>query len=133
MDPLHTHTVLHNDPLVAAQLRDMRSALSTVRRAGRAPQARVTTAMTGDGARCTATTKRGTRCRNHSTNFGDSTLCGVHTRAALDRSEMADIRAYRTLNAAAGPGMYRDDKNTWVVDDSIRLEDGTGWDDAIEL
>ena len=46
---------------------------------------------------------------------------------------MADIRAYRTLNAAAGPGMYRDDKNTWVVDDSIRLEDGTGWDDAIEL
>jgi len=47
MDQLHAHTVLHNDPLVAAQLRDMRSALSTVRHAGRAPQARVTTAMTG--------------------------------------------------------------------------------------
>ena len=30
MDPMHAHTVLHNDPLVAAQLRDMRSALSTV-------------------------------------------------------------------------------------------------------
>ena len=133
MDPLHAHTVLHNDPLVAAQLRDMRSALSTVRRAGRAPQARVTTAMTGDGARCTATTKRGTRCRNHSTNFGDSTLCSVHTRAAMGQSEMADIRAYRAQNAATGPGMYRDATATWVVDDSIRLEDGQGWDDAIVL
>ena len=28
----------------------------------------------GDGARCTATTGKGTRCRNRSTNFGDSTL-----------------------------------------------------------
>ena len=89
--------------------------------------------MTGDGARCTATTKRGTRCRNRSTNFGDSTLCSVHTRTTMGQSEMADIRAYRAQNAATGPGMYRDATGTWVVDDSIRLEDGQGWDDAIVL
>ena len=130
---MHAHTVLHNDPLVAAQLRETRAALSTVRRPGRAPQAGVATAMAGDGARCTATTKRGTRCRNRSTNFGDSNLCGVHTRAAMGQSEMADIRAYRAQNAATGPGMYRDAAGTWVTDNSIRLEDGQGWDDAIVL
>ena len=133
MDSLHAHTVLHNDPLVAAQLRETRAALSTVRRPGRAPQAGVATAMTGDGARCTAMTKRGTRCRNRSTNFGDSTLCSAHTRAAMGQSEMADIRAYRAQNAATGPGMFRDAAGTWVVDESIRLEDGQGWDDAIVL
>ena len=51
----------------------------------------------------------------------------------MGQSEMADIRAYRAQNAATGPGMYRDATGTWVVDDSIRLEDGQGWDDAIVL
>ena len=87
--------------------------------------------MTGDGARCTATTKSGKRCRNRSTNFGDSTLCGVHTRAAMGQSEMADIRAYRTDHAASGLGTRRHWK--WVVDESIRLEAGWGADDAIVL
>ena len=49
------------------------------------------------------------------------------------QSEMADIRAYRTDHAASGPGMYRDDTGTWVVDESIRLEAGWGADDAIVL
>ena len=90
--------------------------------------------MPDPASRMLATTKRGTRCRNNkSTNFGDSTLCGVHTRAAMGQSEMADIRAYRAQNAATWPGMFRDDTGTWVVDDSIRLEDGQGWDDAIVL
>ena len=66
----------------------------------------------GDGARCTATTSKGTRCRNRSTNFGDSTLCWVHTQKKMGESEMADIRAYRANTAAAtGPGMYRDASN----------------------
>ena len=133
MDAVHGHTVLHNDPLVAVQLREARNAHSTVRDRRPLQGAGAAAAMSGEGARCTATTKSGKRCRNPSTNFGDSTLCGVHTRSAMGQSEMADIRAYRSQNTAAGPGMYRDDKGTWVVDESIRLEDGSGWDDAIEL
>ena len=33
MDPIYQHTLLHNDPMVAAQLRDVRIATSTVREA----------------------------------------------------------------------------------------------------
>ena len=54
-------------------------------------------------------------------------------RKALD-SESADIRSYRASTAAAaGPGMYRDGDNQWVIDPSIRLEAGATPDDAIEL
>ena len=91
------------------------------------------TMMTGDGPRCTAVTKKGTRCRNASTNFGDSKLCYIHSRQAMGQSEMADIRGYRAENPASGPGMYRDAQNQWVVDDSIRLEAGLDPGDAIEL
>ena len=88
----------------------------------------------GDGARCTATTSKGTRCRNRSMNFGDSTLCWVHTQKKMGESEMADIRAYRANTAAAtGPGMYRDASNQWVTDSSIRLEAGGDAGDAIVL
>ena len=33
MDSIYKHTVLHNDPMVAAQLREVRIATSTVREA----------------------------------------------------------------------------------------------------
>ena len=67
-------------------------------------------------------------------NFGDSTLCYVHTQKELGASESADIRAYRANTAAAaGPGMYRDASGNWVVDESIRLEAGGDADDAIAL
>eukprot|EP01046_Picozoa_sp_COSAG06_P024472 COSAG06_NODE_1995_length_7888_cov_6.408910_4_plen_194_part_00 len=88
----------------------------------------------GDGPRCTATTSKGTRCRNRAMNFGDSTLCYVHTQKELGASESADIRAYRANTAAAaGPGMYRDASGNWVVDESIRLEAGGDAEDAIAL
>ena len=89
--------------------------------------------MSGDGPRCIAVTKKGTRCRNASTNFGDSKLRYIHSRQAMGTSEMANIREYRANNPASGPGMYRDTLNQWVVDDSIRLEAGASADDAIEL
>ena len=66
-------------------------------------------------------------------NFGDSTLCYVHTQKELGASESADIRAYRADIRAAGPGMYRDESGNWVVDESIRLEAGGEPEDAIEL
>ena len=71
--------------------------------------------------------------RNRASAFGDGTRCAVHLRQRLGQSEMADIRAYRAENAASGPGMYRDATGTWVVDDSIRLEDGGSANDAIVL
>ena len=139
---IHAHTVLHNDPLVAAQLRETRAALTSVHathapRAARAPRAthaaRATPMLSGDGQRCVAITKAGKRCRNRATAFGDGTLCAVHLRQRLGQSEMADIRAYRAENAASGPGMDRDATGTWVVDESIRLEDGGSANDAIVL
>ena len=136
---IHAHTVLHNDPLVVAQLRETRAALTLVHathapRAARATRvARATPALRGDGQWCVATTKAGKRCHNRANAFGDGTLCTVHLRQRLGQSEMADIRAYRADHAASGPGMYRDAAGTWVVDDSIRLEDGGSADDAIVL
>jgi len=127
---VYGHTVLHNDPVVAAEMRLVKNATSSIR--GSSKRA-ATPVMTGEGARCTAITKKGTRCRNASTNFGDSKLCGVHSRQAMGQSEMANIRDYRAENPASGPGMYRDALNQWVVDDSIRLEAGATADDAIEL
>ena len=114
---------------VAAEMRLVKNATSSIRGSKRtaAPM------MSGDGPRCTAVTKKGTRCRNASTNFGDSKLCYIHSRQAMGKSEMADIRDYRAENPASGPGMYRDALNQWVVDDSIRLEAGLDADDAIEL
>ena len=129
MDSVYGHTVLHNDPVVAAEMRLVKNATSSIRGSKRA----TTPAMTGEGARCTAITKNGTRCRNASTNFGDSKLCGVHSRQAMGQSEMANIREYRAQNPANGPGMYRNELNQWVVDDSVRLEAGASADDAIEL
>jgi len=182
MDSVYSHSVLHNDPVVAAQLRETRNALSSIRgpqqgrgivdtirgltgnsridddqreqirsklqdlQIGSDLQShdplqgvrRMGTSMLmetlgGSGARCTATTKKRTRCRNASTNFGDSKLCSVHSRQALAESETANIRAYRAHNPASGPGMYRDALNQWVVDDSVRLEAGASMDDAIVL
>ena len=40
---------------------------------------------------------------------------------------------FRFVTPCSHTGMYRDATGTWVVDDSIRLEDGQGWDDAIVL
>eukprot|EP01046_Picozoa_sp_COSAG06_P007052 COSAG06_NODE_339_length_17218_cov_1405.741866_2_plen_52_part_00 len=51
----------------------------------------------------------------------------------MGKSEMADIRDYRAENPASGPGMYCNELNQWIVDDSIRLEAGADADDAIEL
>ena len=182
MDPVYGHTVLHNDPLVAAQLRETRIAISSILRPQRGRGVadtirgltgnsridddkreqirsklqnlqigspleshdplqgvrRMGTAMLmetlgGSGARCKATTRKGTRCRNASTNFGDSELCSVHSRQALADSETANIRAYRAHNPASGPAMYRDALNQWVVDDTVRLEAGATMDDAIVL
>ena len=129
MDSVYGHTVLHNDPVVAAEMRLVKNATSSIRGSKRA----AAPMMSGDGPRCTAVTKKGTRCRNASTNFGDSKLCYIHSRQAMGKSEMADIRDYRAENPASGPGMYRDALNQWVVDDSIRLEAGADADDAIEL
>ncbi len=89
--------------------------------------------LRGDGQRCLAITKAGKRCRNQANAFGDGTLCTVHLRQRLRQSEAADIRAYRAEHAASGPGMYRDAAGTWVVDDSIHLEDGGSAGDAIVL
>lgn len=180
MESVYGHTVLHNDPVVAAEMRLVKNATTSIRgpqqgrgiadtlrgltgtnrvsddqkqllkaklgEIGSPLQShdplkgvrRTGTAMLmetlgGSGARCTAITKKGTRCRNASTNFGDSKLCGVHSRQAMGKSEMANIREYRAENPASGPGMYRDALNQWVVDDSIRLEAGASMDDAIEL
>ena len=130
MDSVYGHTVLHNDPVVAAEMRLVKNATSSMRGSNKRA---ATPAMSGDGPRCTAVTKKGTRCRNASTNFGDSKLCYIHSRQAMGKSEMADIRDYRAENPASGPGMYRDALNQWVVDDSIRLEAGADADDAIEL
>ena len=126
---VYGHTVLHNDPIVAAEMRLVKNATSSIRGSKRA----ATPMMTGDGPRCIAVTKKGTRCRNASTNFGDSKLCYIHSQQAMGQSEMANIRDYRTENPASGPGMYRNALNQWVVDDSIRLEAGADADDAIEL
>ena len=98
---VYGHTVLHNDPIVAAEMRLVKNATSSIRGSKRA----ATPMMTGDGPRCTAVTKKGTRCRNASTNFGDSKLCYIHSRQAMGQSEMADIRGYRAENPASGPGM----------------------------
>ena len=130
MDSVYGHTVLHNDPVVAAEMRLVKNATSSIRGSSKRT---ATPTMSGDGPRCIAVTKKGTRCRNASTNFGDSKLRYIHSRQAMGTSEMANIREYRANNPASGPGMYRDTLNQWVVDDSIRLEAGASADDAIEL
>jgi len=50
MDPIYQHTVLHNDPMVAAQLRDVRIATSTVREAD-STRKRVRAASTSHSAK----------------------------------------------------------------------------------
>ena len=108
MGSVYGHTVLHafrNDPVVAAEMRLVKNATSSIRGNRRAAMP----VMTGDRPRCTAITKKGTRCRNPSTHFGDSNLCGVHSRQALRDSEMADIRDYQAKNPASGHGMYHEE------------------------
>ena len=57
----------------------------------------------------------------------------LYSLATSDGKIRNGIGDYRAENPASGLGMYRNELNQWIVDDSIRLEAGANADDAIEL
>lgn len=52
--------IMHNDPIVAAEMRLVKNATSSIRESKRT----ATLVMTGEDPRCTAITKKGRRCGN---------------------------------------------------------------------